>query len=82
MLKSKGDPLKGTIRSLDPIGHGIIQAEDGSKVPFLFVDVLSRKVLVLGRRVTFSVRRVQDNAFAENISYEAERLADRRPDGL
>jgi cold shock CspA family protein len=59
-----------TIKRLDPIGHGIIQTEDGSKVPFLFVDVLSQKALVLGQRVIFSVRRVQDKAFAENIPYE------------
>jgi cold shock CspA family protein len=72
MLEPKGEPLKGTIRSLDPIGHGIIQATDGSKVPFLFIDVLSRKVLVLGQRVVFSVRRVQGKVFAENISYEAD----------
>jgi cold shock CspA family protein len=65
--------LKGTIKSLDPTGHGIIQTEDGSKVPFLFIDVLSRKVLTLGQRVTFSVRRVRDNAFAENIAHEIER---------
>jgi hypothetical protein len=72
MLEFKGEPLKGTIRSLDPRGHGIIQATDGSRVPFLFIDVLSRKVLVLGQRVIFSVRRVQDKVFAENISYEAD----------
>ena len=64
--------MKGTIKRLDPIGHGIIQTEDGSKVPFLFIDVLSRKALVLGQRVIFSVRRVQDRVFAENISYQAD----------
>ncbi len=65
--------MTGTIKSLDPTGHGIIQGDDGSKVPFLFIDILSRKVLALGQRVTFSVRRVQDNAFAENIAHEIER---------
>ena len=74
--------MKGTIRSLDRRGHGIIQAAEGSKVAFLFIDILSRKVLVLGQRVIFSVRRVQGKVFAENVSYEAERVADRRPDGL
>jgi cold shock CspA family protein len=62
--------VKGTIKRLDPIGHGIIQTEDGSKVPFLFIDALSRKALVLGQRVIFSVRRVQDKPFAENISFD------------
>jgi cold shock CspA family protein len=70
--------VKGTIRSLDQRGHGIIQVADGSKVPFLFIDVLSRRALVLGQRVIFSIRRVQDKVFAENISYEADRPAGRR----
>jgi hypothetical protein len=74
--------VKGTIKSLDPIGHGIIRTEDGTKFPFLFIDVLSRKALVLDQHVIFSVRRVQEKVFAENVSYEAERVADRRPDGL
>lgn len=72
MLEPKGDQLKGTIKRLDQRGHGIIQAADGSKVPFLFIDVLSRRELVLGQRVIFSVRRVQDRVFAENISYGAD----------
>jgi hypothetical protein len=70
--------VKGTIRSLDRRGHGIIQAADGSKVPFLFVDVLSRKVLVLGQLVIFSVRRVQEKVFVENIYYEADRTTGSR----
>jgi hypothetical protein len=67
--------MKGTIKRLDPIGHGIIQTEDGSKVPFLFIDVLSRRVLVVGEGVIFSIRTVQNRVFAQNISYEAERPA-------
>jgi cold shock CspA family protein len=67
--------MKGTIKRLDPIGHGIIQTEDGSKVPFLFIDVLSRRVLVVGERVIFSIRTVQNRVFAQNISCEAERPA-------
>jgi cold shock CspA family protein len=78
MLEPRENALRGTIKSLNPTGHGIIQAEDGSKVPFLFTDVLSRKVLVIGQRVIFSVRRVQDRIFAENISYEADRTAGSR----
>ncbi len=61
--------LKGQIKSLDPIGHGIIKAVDGSKFPFLFTDVLSRKSsLEPGQHVVFSLRRVQGKVFAENIS--------------
>jgi cold shock CspA family protein len=66
-----GEHVKGTIKNLDPVGHGIIQADDGSKLPFLFIDALSLKILVLGQRVIFSVRRVQNSAFAENISSES-----------
>jgi cold shock CspA family protein len=72
--------VKGTIRRLDRSGHGIIHAADGSKVSFLFIDVLSRRALVLGQRVIFSVRRVQDKVFAENISYEADRTTSARTD--
>ena len=65
--------MRGTVKSLDPKGHGIIRAEDGSKVAFLFTDVITRRVPALGERVTFSIRRVQDNAFAENITHEVDR---------
>ena len=64
--------MKGAIRSLDPHGHGIIQADDGSKLPFLFIDVLTRRALSLGQRVVFGIRTVGNKRFAENISIEAE----------
>jgi FkbM family methyltransferase len=64
--------LRGTIRSLDPLGHGIVQAEDGSKFPFLFIEVLVRRSLVVGQPVIFSVRRVQERAF-QDISIDTER---------
>ena len=70
---TKGEQMRGTVKSLDPRGHGIIRAEDGSKVAFLFAAVMTRRILVLGERVTFSVRRVQDNVFAENITHEVDR---------
>ena len=31
--------MTGTIKSLDPKGFGMIDAQDGSKIPFLFKDV-------------------------------------------
>lgn len=73
--------MKGTIKRLDRRGHGIIQTEDGTKFAFLFVDVLSRKVLVLDQLVIFSIRRVQGKVFAENISYApaARRLLKQDP---
>ena len=70
--------MKGAIRSLDPCGHGIIRADDGSRFPFLFIDVLSRHALVIGRRVVFAIRRVKDKPFAENISLETDRLGNSR----
>ncbi len=63
--------MKGTIKSLDPVGHGIIKAADGSKVPFLYTDLLSRKIILEpGQRVMFSLRWVQGKVFAENISFQ------------
>jgi len=68
--------VKGTIRSVDALGHGIVQADDGSKFPFLFSDSLVRnRIPKAGKRVTFSIRTVQDKVFAQNIAYEAERIA-------
>ena len=71
--------MRGVVKSLDAIGHGIIRAEDGSKVVFLFADVMTRRELVLGERVTFSIRRVHDNIFAENICREADNSGGREP---
>jgi hypothetical protein len=70
--------MKGTIRSLDPHGHGIIHADDGAKLPFLFIDVLARKPLVVGQRVVFGVRTVNDRRFAENISIESSHVRNSR----
>ena len=63
--------MTGAIKSLDPRDFGIIDAQDGSKVPFFFTHVRNKRLLEVGHRVVFSVRRIQDRAFAENISHEA-----------
>jgi hypothetical protein len=47
--------MQGAIPSLDPRGHGIIQADGGSRVPVLSIDVFSRHVLVVGLRVALAV---------------------------
>jgi len=58
-----------TIRSLDARGFGVIQARDGSKVPFVLADESShRHRLIVGQRIRFSLRRVQGKVFAEYIS--------------
>jgi cold shock CspA family protein len=63
--------VKGTIKSLDPAGHGVIKAADGSKVPFLFIDVLSSEIILEpGQHVNFSLRWVQGQVFAENIAIQ------------
>lgn len=71
--------MKGVIRSLDPCGHGIIQADDGSRLPFLFIDVLNRHILAVGHRVIFAIRKVKDKPFAENIMLEGGRGRNSRP---
>jgi cold shock CspA family protein len=63
--------MKGTIKVLDPCGHGIIQGDDGKRLPFLFIDVLNRHAVAVGQRVVFAVRTVQGKTFAENISLES-----------
>ena len=61
--------MTGTIRSVDARGFGVIQAKDGSKVPFVLADVFShRNPLIVGQRIRFSLRRVQGKMFAEYIS--------------
>jgi cold shock CspA family protein len=70
--------LTGIVQSLHPRGHGIIQADDGSKLPFIPIDVLGRhRVLAEGQRVTFSIRMVRDRVFAQNIAFLAERMSKR-----
>jgi cold shock CspA family protein len=67
--------MTGIVSRLNRKGFGIIEAQDGSKVPLLFVDVRNRRSLVVGQRVVFSVRRIQDKAFAENVTHVAVRNA-------
>ena len=59
--------MMGMVRKIDAQGVGIIDGADGSKVPFIPSDVRNRHVLEPGQKVIFSVRRVKDQAFAENV---------------
>jgi cold shock CspA family protein len=72
--RNNGEYMKGTVKSVDTTGYGIIEAEDGSRLAFLFTDVLSHRMVEVGKRVMFSIRRVQENVFAQNISYETTRV--------
>ena len=59
--------MTGMVKKIDVQGFGIIDGADGSKVPFISSDVRNGRVLEPGQKVIFSVRRVKDQAFAENV---------------
>ena len=61
-------------RLVDAQGFGIIDSADSSKVPFLRSDVNRHRDLELGQKVVFSLRRVNDYAFAENVTIVRDRL--------
>ena len=67
------DKMTGIVKKIDAQGFGIIDGADGSKVPFIPSDVMNRHVLEPGQKVIFSVRRVKDQAFAENVMVMGER---------
>jgi len=64
--------MTGTIKKIDAQGFGIIDGADGSKIPFIPSDVQSH-VLEPEQKVTFSVRRVKDQPFAEHVIVMGER---------
>jgi hypothetical protein len=57
----------GIVKKIDAQGVGNIVARDGSKFPFTASDVMNQRVLELGQRITFSVRKVNDQVFAQNV---------------
>src|SRR2546430_16514738 len=59
--------MTGIVKKIDAQGFGIIDGADGSKVPFIRSDVMNRHILEPGQKGIFSVRRVKDQAFAENV---------------
>ncbi len=67
--------MRGMVKKIDAQGFGIIDGADGSKVPFIASDVINRHVLEPGQKVIFSVRRVRDQAFAENDNMELDASA-------
>jgi len=78
MLNEKGctgrtDQMTGIVKKIDAQGFGIIDGADGSKVPFIPSDVRNRHVFEPGQKVIFSVRRVKDQAFAENVMVMGEK---------
>jgi hypothetical protein len=60
--------MRGIVKKVGERGFGIIDGADGSKMPFILSDVVHYHLLKPGQNVVFSVRKVKDMAFAENIS--------------
>jgi cold shock CspA family protein len=63
-----GPTMRGIVKKFDLRGFGIIDSADGSKMPFIRCDVITRSALEPGQKVVFSVRKVKDKAFAENVT--------------
>ncbi len=68
------DKVIGIVKKIDAQGFGIIDGADGSKVPFILSDVMNHHGLEPGQKVAFSVRRVNDKTFAQNIIVMRDRL--------
>ena len=65
--------MTGIVKKIDAQGFGIIDGADGSKVPFIRSDVMNRHILEPGQKVIFSVRRVENHVFADNVMVTGER---------
>ncbi len=68
LARGEPDKMTGIVKKMDAQGFGIIDGADGSKIPFILSDVMSHHVLKPGQKVAFSVRRVKDKAFAQNVA--------------
>ena len=64
----------GIVKKIDAQGFGIIDGADGSKVPFILSDVMNHQGLEPGQKVVFSVRRVKNKTFAQNIIVMRDRV--------
>ena len=73
VARGRTDKMTGIVKKIDAHGFGIIDGADGSKVPFIPSDVMNRHGLEPGQKVIFSVRKVKDQAFAENVIVVGER---------
>jgi len=66
--------IKGIVKKIDPQGFGIIEATDGSKLPFILADLPRRQPVQAGLKVIFSTRKVKDKVFASHIFAHREAL--------
>jgi cold shock CspA family protein len=60
--------MRGIVKKIDERGFGIIDSADGTKIPFILSGLLHNYILVPGQKVVFSICRVKDRVFAENVS--------------
>lgn len=60
--------MRGVVQSFDPDkGIGIICGQDGDRYPVTRADIQRLETLAIGQRVYFSVRFVNNHAFATNV---------------
>ena len=60
--------MKGTITKISKQGLGIIVGADGSRLPFMVSQSGNQDALEPGQSVVFSIRMVNNVAFAQNIT--------------
>ena len=61
--------MQGIVKTFDSNrGIGIIHGKNGGNYPVILADVITPQSLKTGQLVHFSVRYVNDNAFATNVS--------------
>jgi len=60
--------VQGIVKTFDSSrGIGIIHGKNGGNYPVILADVITLQPLKTGQFVRFSVRYVNDNAFATNV---------------
>ncbi len=63
--------MRGIVKTFDlERGIGIIRGENGGKYPVTLADVIKLQPLTTGQLVRFSVRFVNDHAFATNVGIQ------------
>ena len=67
-IAKPGDYVRGVVKTFDSErGIGIIRGENGAKYPVTLADVSKLQPLATGQLVHFSVRFVNNHAFATDV---------------
>ena len=66
--------MTGIVKKFDPRGFGIIEDAEGLRVPFIRSDFAGPNDPAEGQPVIFSIRRVKDKFFADNIAVRRRAL--------